>query len=201
MSTGIPPIPTPNDSRGEAPADIRRRLLSRESNIRAVGLLLLFSAVFQLLLGAGVIAMGVGDALGLLPEPETIEQSARQSSSERAIGAGIGGAALIALGVWFSWSGILLRKLMRSGRPAAYVYGILCLFGFPIGTLIGIAALTIISGRRASFILSPEYREIVAATPDIRAKLSIVTKVAIGLLVVVVFFIGALLAASVLGLL
>ena len=60
--------------------------------------------------------------------------------------------------------------------------GGLGLLNYPIGTVINSAILYIIFCKKGRTVLSKEYEEIIAATPDVRYKTSVVTWVFVGLL-------------------
>jgi hypothetical protein len=67
-----------------------------------------------------------------------------------------------------------LRALQNWARvPTAIISG-LGLLGFPVGTLINGYIMWLVLSKKGTFILSPEYAEIVAATPHIKRKTSIV---------------------------
>jgi hypothetical protein len=68
------------------------------------------------------------------------------------------------------------------------------LLGFPLGTLINIYILVKILGQQGQFVLTPEYQRIIAATPHVKQKTSIVVWVLLILLLVIL--IGIIAAAS-----
>jgi hypothetical protein len=61
------------------------------------------------------------------------------------------------------------------------------LLGFPIGTLISAYFLYLLSSQKGVYIFSPEYARVIAATPHIKYKTSIIGWILLGILV---FFIG-----------
>lgn len=147
---------------------------------------MMLAAVPSIGIGIFALAFGIAEAVGILPDKPTILAAPSNPAYADEILVGVVGTAFLAWGGWLWHGARALRRLEAGGKPAAYAYGVASLLGFPLGTLIGVAVLALVSGRRSTYALSPEYRAIVAATPEIRAKLSIVTKVAICALVLAV---------------
>jgi hypothetical protein len=77
-----------------------------------------------------------------------------------------------------------LRKLRPWARIASIVMSILGLLNPPTGTLVNIYILYLLFSEKGRRIFQSDYPEIVAATPDVKAKTSIVVWVFVGLLVV-----------------
>jgi len=102
-------------------------------------------------------------------------------------------AASIGLAVVFGILSWLFYKLARGLRalqswtriPTAIVAGI-GLLGFPIGTLINGYIMWLVLSKKGTYVLSPEYAEIVAATPHIKQKTSILVWIFLGLIVLLV---------------
>jgi hypothetical protein len=61
------------------------------------------------------------------------------------------------------------------------------LIGFPIGTLISVYFLYLLLSQKGAYVFSPEYAQVIAATPHIQYKTSIVVWIFLGLLLVVIF--------------
>jgi hypothetical protein len=129
---------------------IRREHLSHEASIKSIGLLHYLSSAF-LLLGA-VVAV------------------ATQVSGK--VNAATIGVLLLFLALAVGL--LLVARGLRSLRPwvriPATVVSILGLAAAPLGTLISIYALWLIHSRKGRLILSPEYGEIVEATPHIKYR-------------------------------
>ena len=89
--------------------------------------------------------------------------------------------ALGALELWL-WSG--LRKLRRNVRVPAMILAGFGLLGFPVGTIISAYILYLLGSQKGVQVFSDEYAQVIAATPHIKYKLSIVTKVFLVILVV-----------------
>ena len=60
------------------------------------------------------------------------------------------------------------------------------LIGFPIGTLISGYILYLLWGKKGRVIFSPEYQAVIAATPHVKYKTSIVVWILLGLVVVLI---------------
>jgi len=91
------------------------------------------------------------------------------------------------------WIGYGLRTLRNWARITAGVISIPGLLGVPFGTAICGYILYLVFSEKGKFVCSPEYHRVVAATPHIRYKTSIIVIVLLVLLLL-------LLAIGVLGL-
>lgn len=86
--------------------------------------------------------------------------------------------------------GIGLRRLDPSIRTTAIVLACLGLLGFPLGTLINAVVLSYLLSQKGTFVLTDEYRGIIAQTPHVKAKTSIA---AVIVLVIALVILAALL--------
>src|SRR5690606_39569288 len=84
-----------------------------------------------------------------------------------------------------------LRALKPWARIAGIVMAILGLFGFPIGTLINGYILYLLLSQKGRRIFQPDYAHIVAATPEVKCRTSIVVWIILG-----IFLLGILAAIS-----
>jgi hypothetical protein len=131
--------------------EIRETHIKHEASLKAVAFLCILGGV--LLLGAFAFA-------GL----ETVAAGLLESSSAMTL------LFEIAFGTLQLISGIGLRQLRGWARiPAAIVAAVLMAF-IPVGTVIGIYILYLLFSPKGSKVLSAEYRDIVALTPDIRYR-------------------------------
>jgi hypothetical protein len=87
-----------------------------------------------------------------------------------------------------------IRRLKRGARIAGIVLSILGLIGFPIGTLINGYILYLLCSAKGRRIFAPDYAEIVAATPHIKYRTSIVVWIVLALVLV---FVAALVLVGV----
>jgi len=136
---------------------IRREHIGHESSIKAVGLLYyLVGGVFVLLAITSLFVARVTDgALVVL------------------FFLAIGGIQ-VAVG----WG---LRALRPWGRVVGAILSVLGLLGFPIGTLINGYILWLYFSKKGNAIFAPEYKAIIAATPQVKYGSSIIVWILIAL--------------------
>ena len=156
---------------GEA-EEIRREHIQREAAIRSIGILYYIGGVA---LGVVALAALAGSNAGL----------AGMGMKGKAP-LGFMGIFLLAFAVGALFVGRGLRKLRPWARIASIVMSILGLLNPPTGTLINIYILYLLFSEKGRRIFESDYPEIVAATPDVKAKTSIVVWVFVGILVVAV---------------
>jgi hypothetical protein len=156
------------------PADseaIRRQYLNHEASAKSLGTLYLF----------GGILMIIG---GLVCAVRPTEEFPLTS-----------GIIFIVIGVLQLILGNAIRRLQKAARIVAAALAIPGLIGFPIGTLISALVLYLMLSRKGAMVFSDDYKRIIAETPHIKYKTSIIVWVVLGVFAVVV------LAGVVLGLL
>jgi hypothetical protein len=153
---------------------VRREHIGHERQLRAVGALYLFGGVLGLL---GGIALIVGS-----------------------IGAERGGGEMTAIAVLYvaisAFSLVLgwgYRKLAPWVRIPGTVLAAIGLLGIPIGTIISLAILWMIWSAKGKVVLSPQYAAIVAATPHVRYRMTVVDWIVWGLLAAVLIGLVAML--------
>jgi hypothetical protein len=139
---------------------IRRAHINHESSIKAVGVLYYLGGV---LITFGAVAAFIG--------------APREPS---------GGGALImlllaAVGIAQFFAGWGVRALRPWGRIVGCINSGLGLLGFPIGTLINAYILYLLLSKKGRTVFSPGYQEVIAATPDVKYKTSIVVWIFIAL--------------------
>jgi hypothetical protein len=108
------------------------------------------------------------------------------------------GAALFLLtvGGLQLWVGLGLRKLRPWTRIAAGILSGIGLIAFPLGTLINGYILYLLFSKKGSTVFSADYQRVIADTPHIKYRTSILVWIVLGLLVLVV--VGGI-AAAVMG--
>jgi hypothetical protein len=144
------------DSEAEA---IRSAHISHEASIRSVGILYyLFGGLLVLVVAVQVLTTPLYG--GWLPT-----------------------AALLVLGVGEIAVGWGVRALWRWARFAGCVVSVLGLFWFPIGTLLNGYILYLLASKKGGTVFSPEYKSVIAATPHIKNKTSVVVWVFLALLI------------------
>ncbi len=151
--------------------DIRRAHLNHEANIKAVGSLYLLGAVGGLL--AGILFL-------VMPSSAKME-----GGNPFGIVAAV---LMLALGALYFWLGRGLRGLKPSARIPAGILSGLGLLGFPFGTLINGYILYLLFSQKGSMVFSDEYKQIIADTPDIKYRNSIIVWIFLALIVGLVLF-------------
>lgn len=114
--------------------------------------------------------------------------------SESIAGSLLMGVIFLALGVGQGVVAYGLRRLQGWARIPTVILSCIGLLGFPIGTLISIYFLVKVLGKEGKFVMTPEYQRIIAATPHVKRKNSIVAVVLLVLLLILL--IGIIAAAS-----
>ena len=105
------------------------------------------------------------------------------------------GIFVLAISVFQFSTGLGLRKLKSWARISGIVLSCLGLLGFPIGTLISVYILYLLVSKKGQFVFTDEYQQVMAATPHIKYKTSVVVWIFLGLLVVL-FLIGIFAAVT-----
>jgi hypothetical protein len=143
-----------SDSAYEA---IRQTHIKHEASLKSVGLLMLLGGALMLL--GGVMVM-----VSLLQMDSGTDMS---------------GIAIIIGIIYAVLGGVFLllahgyRKLKRWIRIPGTIVSCLGLLSFPIGTLINGYILYLLWSQKGKMVLSAEYQEVIAATPHIRHKTSV----------------------------
>lgn len=143
---------------------IRREHIKHEASIRSVGILYYLGGV---LMGLAAILFFFGF------ETTSI---------------GMGFAALYAVLALLSLVvGHELRALTPWARIAAIVFAGIGLLGFPIGTLINGYILYLLLSQKGRRIFQPDYLQIVAATPEVKYRTSVVVWIVLGVILLGIF--------------
>lgn len=143
---------------------IRKDHLNHEASIKSIGILYLLSGPIFVVLG--ILPVFGGVSVDVLEVVLSI--------------------TFVVLGLAQIWTGEKLRKLSSRARIPAAIFAGIGLLGFPLGTIVGIYFLYLLLGKKGRMVLSEPYREVIAATPHIRYKTSIVVWILLALLVVAV---------------
>lgn len=96
---------------------------------------------------------------------------------------------VLAFGIAYGVLGYGLRRLLSWARWPTVALSFIGLIGFPVGTLISILILVNLLGKKATLVFSPEYKDIIAATPHVKNKTSIIVKVLLVLLLLALLLI------------
>ena len=163
-----------NQEEGSSEA-IRRKHLSHEASIKSYGSLCMLGAVIMTL-SFPLIFFGLTTMTSQEIETEAPSTAATLGLAALWI-ANIVFAFFVARGLW------QLTKFGKIGGTISAVFG---LIAFPLGTLIGAYVLYLIWSSKGHYIFSPEYKEVIAATPYVKYKMSIIVKIFLYLLIGVV---------------
>ncbi|MBB6095592.1 hypothetical protein HNQ60_004482 [Povalibacter uvarum] len=146
---------------------IRQEHIKHEASVRSIGVLYYLGAFF----------LGVAGVLFLVGAFS---------------GAGLGnlGSALIAIylvmAVLFTAVARGIRRYQPWARTATIVLACIGLLGFPLGTLINAYILYLMLAAKGKRIFESDYPDIVAATPHIKYKTSIIVWIVLAILVLVI---------------
>lgn len=164
--SNITPLPFEAPDSAEA---IRREHINTEAAIKSAGVLYYLGG-FGILLVAGT---------------QWVESASRGRSEAAVIG-----GLLVVVCLVYGWIGYGLRRLRTWARIPATIFCSLGLIGFPVGTLINIYILVKMHGKQGKFVMSPEYQQIIAATPHVKRKTSRALLIVLLVLVLVLLFVG-----------
>jgi len=137
---------------------IRREHISREASIRSVGILYY--------LGGGALTLAAGFVL-FAPRGD----------------AGVFMLFGIPLGVGQVVVGWGLRALRRWAQITSCVISGLGLLAFPVGTLINGYILYLLLSKKGRTVFTSEYKDVIAATPHVKYRTSIIVWIFLALLV------------------
>ncbi len=168
-----PPLPFANPA--EDPRSIRKAHLAHEASVRSVGVLYVIGAALVILL-SGVRF--------LTPQHGPLIMEIAVSM------------LIVFLGVLQFWTGIGLRRLKSWARVPTGLFSGLGLIGFPIGTLINAYVLYLVFSKKGKTVFSEQYQSVIAATPDMKYRTSIIVWAFLGLLVAVLLLIVVALIMS-----
>ena len=172
MTDAMNPYAPPSARVDDVPADpnaeaIRRQHITHEASIKAVGFLYYLG-------GIGVIAAAVASlfSTGSLPVGGAMAAALLL----------LGGAQLVA-----GWG---VRALRPWGRIVGAILSALGLLSFPFGTLINGYILYLYFSKKGRTIFSPEYKDVIAATPHVKYRTSIIVWIFVAVLVAVLVLAG-----------
>lgn len=156
---------------------VRRAHLSHEASIKSVGVLYMLGSIFSLFYGAVTVFAGTQS----LMSPDNALGGEAMGPVEIIVGAVVAGVGLLQF-----YAALSMRSLNPNGKPVAIAVACLGLLGIPIGTLISAYILYLLLSEKGKVVFSPEYKAIIAATPHIRYRTSIIVWIFLILLIVVV---------------
>jgi hypothetical protein len=143
----------------------RRAHISHEASVKAVGLLYYLG-------GAGLLLT----AVAFLFAP-------RDSLTPLVM------ALVIAvLGIGQLAAGWGVRALRPWARIVGIVLSVIGLAGFPVGTIVSLYILYLLLSKKGRTIFAPDYQDVIAATPEVKYRTSIIAWIFLALLVALVAF-------------
>jgi hypothetical protein len=148
---------------------LRKTHLNHEASIKAIGTLYLLGAIL-------LVPMGLLIIVGAL--------FAEQQGPDVAMI--VVGLIYLAIGLVEGYAGLGLRRLTNAGRNLGIIFAAIGLIGFPIGTLISAYILYLLLSQKGKVVFSDHYRQVIAQTPHIKYKTSIVVWILLGLVVALV---------------
>ena len=173
------PVAGPEDASAQDPAgdlhELRRAHVDREGTLRVYGALLLLS--------------GAGNLVASLVLSGALLMEGFDGPMELVFGVVIVGL-LGLIGWWHLWIGRGLRRLDRRVKTSATIWAALALLSVPIGTVFGVHLLVTLHSAQGTRILSPEWADVMAATPELRSRTSPVALLLLAGFVGLVFLCG-----------
>lgn len=154
--------------------EIRREHIKHETSVRSIGMLYYLSGGLMCFLS--ILMLG-----GLL------------ASKLDGLMSGLG-LAYLAIGVLMLFVARGVRQLKPWARTTTIVLAAIGLLGFPLGTLINGYILYLMLASKGKRIFADDYKDIIAATPHVKYRTSIVVWIVLGILLLA--FIGLIAAAS-----
>jgi hypothetical protein len=170
MSNAANPYAAPAARVDDVPANaeaeaIRQAHISHEASVKAVGILYYLAAI-GVTIGASASLIGArAEGLGMVPL-----------------------LLLLVLGVGYAFTGWAVRALRPWGRIVGCVLAGFGLLGFPVGTLINAYILYLFLSKKGRTIFAPEYQDVIAATPHVKYRTSILVWIFLGLLIALFAF-------------
>ncbi len=152
-------------------AALRRSLVNHEASVKSAGMLYFLSAALLVLGGVASLASQAPSV-----------PSGRTATILIAV-------FLFVMGGFQLMVGFGLRRLKYWARLPAAVMSAIGLLGFPVGTLVNAYILYLVLSEKGSTVLSEEYKQVIAATPDIKPRTPLIVWVFLSLLVLVAGFV------------
>lgn len=141
---------------------IRQEHIKHEASVRSVGILYYIGGAVSVLGGLVLLPLAVTEQAGFAYA--------------------IGGVLLLVLGGFSLIVAHGIRQLKPWARTACIVLSVIGLLDIPIGTLISAYILYLMLAAKGKRIFQPDYAAIVAATPHIRYRTSIVVWIFLAIL-------------------
>ncbi len=167
-------ITSPESTEAES---IRRKYLSHEASVKSIALLYGIGAVFLIPIGLATVVGGIAIAI----QDDGIAEGAVEG-----VVVTLAGVFYVCIGLFQAYTAYGLRRLSNGGRIGGIVLSVFGLIGFPIGTLISAYILYLLISAKGKVVFSEPYRQVIAQTPHIKYKTSIVVWVFLGILLLII---------------
>jgi hypothetical protein len=172
------PYAAPTVEAVEVPATaaeaMRRQYLSHEASVKSIGSLYFLGAIFLIPIGLFLVGGTIFGAFAGEPDfPATVMI--------------VVGFMYFAIGSLQAVTAIGLRRLQPWARIVAAILSAFGLLAIPIGTLIAAYFLYLLLSEKGSVVFSEEYKQVIAETPHIKYRTSIIVVVLLGLLLFLLF--------------
>lgn len=131
---------------------IRQEHIKHEASLKSIGILYLLGAIFMII---GILGMGVGMA----------NTGGGMPTGILGMIVFYGGMAALFIAIYTGF-----RKLKRWVRIPVTLFSALGLLGFPFGTLINGYILYLVWSQKGKTVFSPEYQDVIAATPHVKYR-------------------------------
>ncbi len=182
----------PVDAFDTEAAAIRRTHLNHEVSIQGIGSLYVLGGILfllweVLLLSWGVFASGTVTVVPTTRQPGGIELTFGLVTM----------VLIVGLGALQLFTGLGMRKVKPWVKVPASIVAVLGLWSFPLGTLINVYVLYLLHCKKGRVVLAESYQHVIAQTPEIKYKTSIIVKVLAGILFAFIAFavVAALMSA------
>jgi len=168
MTDALNPYAPPSARVDDIPVDanaeaIRREHINHEASIKAVGLLYYLGGVLVTFAALASLFAATGQHVTAVLR-----------------------AVLLVLGVAQVFAGWGVRALEPWGRILGAIVSVVGLLSFPVGTVINGYILYLYFSKKGRTIFSPQYKDVIAATPHIKYRTSIIVWILVAVLLAVV---------------
>jgi hypothetical protein len=148
---------------GPSPQAVRQEHIGRERTIRGIAALYFSCSVIFALTGLIPLTMFFAPTGQTRPRVPVLAM-----------------ALCLGIAALFFAVGYGLRHLKPWGRVAAIVFAFVQLCGVPIGTVLGIWILYLLTSKGGKLIFSPGYKEVIAQTPTVKYRTPVVLWILLG---------------------
>ncbi|MBX3740687.1 MAG: hypothetical protein KF712_06840 [Akkermansiaceae bacterium] len=166
----------------DSPEHIRRTHLNHEASVRSIGNLCYLAAI--------VWGIWLLNTVLLVPNMLFLQQQhdGLVAISGMVFTILVGVILPVAMVALLIFGGRGLRKLTPWGRVVGIVIAVIGLAAIPIGTILSIYALYLLLSKKGKMVFSPAYKEVMAATPEVKYRTSMVVWVVLGLFILLLLF-------------